>query len=251
LILQPATRLATQAAIGPRPRRRSESPVEVIVAGRCRDSGKALRPDGASRVRQLVAEPAKNRIRCRSGRYCGREPAGSASPTACRPARSHTRSAVDNATRRDHRCPRDACAAGATVGASANPIAVNPAKVRRRHLVRPPQCPSRCRPRESVVPLAIGTDVLRCVGRRRFCAASGNGCFRLRPGHRRLQPHGWELGGELRRLRPVSAVRQDTIELRVRRHGSPRLACCIGLCRRDASSSSTSRRYGCQVAGCA
>ena len=77
-----------------------------MQAAACRDSGKALRPDGASRVRQLFAEPAKIRIRCRSGRYCGREPAGSASPTACRPARSRTRCAVDSATRPDHRCLR-------------------------------------------------------------------------------------------------------------------------------------------------
>jgi hypothetical protein len=185
-----------------------------LQAAACRDSGKALRTDGASRVRQLFAEPAKIRIRCRSGRYCGREPAGSASPTACRPARSRPRCAVDSATRPDHRCPQDACAAGATVGASANPIAVNPTKVRRRHIVRPHQCPSRCRARESVVPLAIGTDVLRWVDRRRFCAASGNGCFRLRLRASTTPTARLGTRWRLRRLRPVSAVRQGTIELR-------------------------------------
>ena len=225
MILQPATRLGD-------PRRdRPASTEKVRITGRgdscrplpagipARRCGRMARAaygnSSRSQLRSVFAAVAVDTVA---------EPAGSASPTACRPARSRPRCAVHSATRPDHRCPRDACAACATVAASANPIAVNPTKVRRRYIVRPHQCPSRCRARESVVPLAIGTDVLRWVDRRRFCAASGNGCFRLRLRASTTPTARLGTRWRLRRLRPVSAVRQGTIELRVRRHGSPRLA---------------------------
>ena len=162
-----------------------------MQAAACRDSGKALRTDGASRVRQLFAEPAKIRIRCRSGRYCGREPAGSASPTACRPARSRT------------------------VVLWIAPPALT---IVARGMLAQRACQPNCRepdqgtttPHRSTTPgVHHGVEHVKVLSRwqsGRMCFVGwivavsarppGTAALACASGHRRLQPHGWELGGD-------------------------------------------------------